>query len=79
MAKSSSYPLCKFFDHHPKDFNYGLCPCGDSFKKDGVLYCSRTKELISKRRKEGYYFKCEYISYESENLANETEIDCRLA
>lgn len=61
MDKSKNYPYCDFFQHHNKDFNGGLCPCGDSFKLDGELRCARTPERIKEYRAGGYYYKCEYM------------------
>ena len=56
-----NYPYCDFFKYHEKSFNYGLCPCGNSFSIGGQLRCSLTKEEIKKRVAGGYYYKCEYM------------------
>ena len=64
MSRNNDYPYCDFFKYHDSDFNFGLCPCGDSFKISGELRCLRTHEAIKKYRLGGYYFKCEYMRIE---------------
>lgn len=61
MSEQKVLPYCDFFKHHDKDYNFGLCPCGDSTVVDGELRCTRTKAKIKKLRRDGYYFSCEYM------------------
>ena len=60
----SNFPYCDFFKHHEKTFNFGSCPCGDSFTLDGELLCSRNKEKIKNLSRNGYYTRCEYMRLE---------------
>ena len=51
MSEQNKLPYCDFFKHHDNDFNYGLCPCGDSVVIDGELRCTRTKAKTKKYEK----------------------------
>lgn len=64
MDKNINYPCCDFYKYHDKEFNYGSCPCGDSFTLAGELRCNRTPDRIKEYISGGYYYKCNYMRVE---------------